>query len=122
MLINLTNHPFEKWDEKQKETALSQFGIVEDILFPEIDPLTNTKAVEELAKKYVSTCFIKMANTIDSKNAVHISGEPCFLFQFVTLAKGHGILCICSTTKRIVTNKDNIKTSVFQFQQFRNYY
>jgi hypothetical protein len=122
MLINLTNHPFEKWDIKQKETALSQFGIVEDIPFPEIDPLANTKKVEELAKKYISMCSVKMTNVIDSNSAVHISGEPCFLFQFVTQAKINNLTCVCSTTRRIVTEENNIKKSVFKFERFRNYY
>lgn len=38
MLINLSNHPYEKWDETQKQAAIEAFGRVEDYPFPPIDP------------------------------------------------------------------------------------
>ena len=122
MLINLTNHPHEKWGVKQKEIALSQFGSVENLSFPEIDPLINIEVVSSIADQYLSICITKLAATNDQSNAVHISGEPCFLFQFVSKAKANKLPCICSTTRRIVTNDNNIKTSIFQFEQFRSYF
>lgn len=121
MLINLSNHPFEKWEEKHQQAAFGQFGIVEDFDFPDVDPNANTDAVSQLAAEYLSACITKLETTDGNSDAIHISGEPCFLFQFVTLAKAHGIPCVCSTTQRLVTNDGNIKTSIFQFIQFRNY-
>lgn len=122
MLINLSNHPYEKWDEKQKYAALNQFGSVVDIPFPEIDPAADTEEVTSLVSEYLLQCKAKLAELIGTSNAVHISGEPCFLYQFVALAKEHQINCVCSTTLRLVRNEGNIKTSVFQFVQFRKYY
>lgn len=121
MLLNLSNHPYEKWDEKQKHTALNQFYSVEDIPFPEIDPVADTAEVALLAAEYLFRCKVKLAESKDKSNAVHISGEPCFLFQFVALAKEQQIDCVCSTTLRLVTNEGNLKTSIFQFVQFRKY-
>jgi len=122
MLINLSNHPFEDWDEKQKQTAMSAYGVVEDLPFPEVDPAAHTQVVAKLAADYLNTCIIKFGNTFCDTDSIHISGEPCFLFHFVTLSKVHGIPCISSTTRRLVTNEANIKTAIFHFVQFRNYY
>ena len=121
MLINLSNHPYEKWDEKQKNAALNQFGAVEDMPFPEIDPVADTEVVALVATEYLLRSKTKLAESKESNNAIHISGEPCFLFLFVTLAKKQNIPCVCSTTQRLVSNNGNIKTSVFQFVQFRKY-
>jgi hypothetical protein len=121
MLINLSNHPFEKWDEVHKQAAFKQYGIVEDFPFPDVDPNATTGEVAKLAAGFVAECVTKLQTTDGNPDAVHISGEPCFLFQFVTLAKAQGISCACSTTRRLVTNNGNIKTSVFQFVQFRKY-
>lgn len=121
MLINLSNHPFEDWDKKQKEVALSKYGVVEDLPFPEVDPAADTQAVVQLAAQYLTMCMVKFGKTAQTTDAVHISGEPCFLYHFVTIAKTKGINCICSTTKRTVTNQGNIKTMVFNFVNFRNY-
>ena len=122
MLINLSNHPFEKWEEKHQQAAFRQFGIVEDLVFPDVDPNADTDAISQLATEYLSVCLTKLETTDGNKDAIHISGEPCFLFQFVTLAKAHGILCVCSTTQRLVTNNGNIKTTIFKFNQFRTYF
>lgn len=123
MLINLSNHPYEKWDNVQKEAAILVYGIVVDLPFPEVDPMADTAKVDELATDYFLQCEAKLRASKDKNkiNAVHISGEPCFLFRFVTLAKSQGITCVCSTTRRLVTNDGNIKTSIFQFLQFRKY-
>lgn len=121
MLINLSNHPFDKWDEKQKQIALDQFGAVEDMTFPEIDPMADTEKVASLASEYLFRCKAKLTESKNEGNAVHISGEPCFMFLFVTLAKKHNIPCVCSTTQRLVTNNGNIKTSIFEFVRFRKY-
>jgi hypothetical protein len=121
MLINLSNHPFEKWDDAHKQAAFSHYGIVEDFAFPEVNPNADTDEVTRLAAEYLSACITKLETTDGKKDAIHISGEPCFLFQFVTLAKAQGILCVSSTTRRLVTSEGKIKTSVFQFVNFRKY-
>lgn len=121
MLINLSNHPFEDWDKKQKEVALSKYGAVEDLPFPEVDPAADTQSVAQLAAQYLTMSVVKFGKLVQTTDAVHISGEPCFLYHFVNLSKDHGITCICSTTHRLVSNEGNIKTTFFQFVQFRKY-
>ena len=57
-----------------------------------------------------------------SKQAVHVMGEMTFVYQFVHLMTEQGVLCVASTTKRIVTNQaNNTKTAKFEFIQFREY-
>ncbi|NOU45544.1 MAG: CRISPR-associated protein [Bacteroidales bacterium] len=121
MLLNLSNHPFENWETAQKEAALKQFGSVVDIPFPAVDPAINTEAVIRLCTEYLSQCISKFGKLLQPMDAIHITGEHCFVFQFVTLAKAHCIPCVCATTNRLVTYKDNIKVPGFQFIQFRNY-
>jgi hypothetical protein len=121
MLINLSNHPFDEWCETQRMIATSFYGITEDIIFPEIEPNLITEEVKNLSAHYLEECIKILRFSMDSINAVHISGEQCFVFHFVTLAKAQGINCVCSTTRRLVENEGNMKTSFFQFVQFRNY-
>lgn len=121
MLINLSNHPFEKWDDGHQQAAFREFGIVEDFPFPEVDPMATTDEVEELAKSYLVECMEKLKTSDGMPDAIHISGEPCFLFKLVTLAKAQGITCFCSTTRRLVINVGNTKNSVFKFVKFRKY-
>ncbi len=121
MLINLSNHPFKDWEVGHQKTAQVLYGQVEDIPFPGVDPKADTSSIVLLAAKYVKKCKIRFGGSLHTNDAVHISGEPCFLFHFIRLAKDQGIPCVCSTTQRLVTNNGNIKTSVFQFVQFRNY-
>lgn len=121
MLINLSNHPFEKWDNQHQQAAFCEFGIVEDFQFPNIAPDATTSEIIQLTVEYVQSCISKLKTTDGKPDAIHISGEPCFVFHFVTQAKAQGITCVCSTTKRVVSNQGNTKTSTFQFVKFRNY-
>jgi len=122
MLINLSNHPYSTWDKKEKEIAESLFGKVVDLSFPQIDPLADIKTVALLANDFVEKCINILLQGNNKQNAVHVTGEHCFVFQFVTIAKEKRLTCICSTTPRIVTSKNNIKSSIFKFESFRNYY
>ena len=121
MLINLSNHPFENWETAQKETALKLYCSVVDIPFPDVDPAINTEAVVRLCTEYLSKCISIFGKLFQPMDAIHITGEHCFVFQFVTIAKAQGLPCVCATTNRFVTYKDNIKVPGFQFVQFRNY-
>lgn len=121
MLINLSNHPSLNWQHPQINAAENKYDSVTDIPFPDIDPELDTDAVSELATIYLSRCHELLLGSNDNDNAIHVSGEPCFVFQFVTLAKNSGITCICSTTKRVVSSNAEIKTSIFEFVKFRKY-
>ena len=128
MLINLTNHPSDKWSERQKQTATEKYKEIEDIKFPQIEPSATIEDVLELAKKYVTEIKHKLnytdVNTFDFEtNAVHIMGEMTFTHNIIRLLDQNAIKCIASTTKRTSIEEENgRKISVFEFIKFRNYH
>lgn len=123
MLINLSNHPFNSWPENQKKAALKEYFEAQDVPFPVIDPEEETSQISELARKYTGRCLgILGQNGIDrSVAAVHIMGELTFCFALVAMLQKQGIRCIASTTRRIVEQSGNAKTSEFGFVRFRDY-
>ena len=52
MLINLTNHPFTQWCDKQLEAART-YGEIMDIPFPEVDENANEIYISALADEYL---------------------------------------------------------------------
>jgi hypothetical protein len=123
MLINLSNHPFSNWPSPQRVYAIHEFGTIQDIPFPPIDPNADAKAMLALAHEYAAYCTQQFDNlTIEqSVNAVHIMGELTFCFALVGLLQKKGIRCIASTTERIVTQNSSTRTSEFSFIRFRDY-
>jgi hypothetical protein len=124
MLINLSNHPKAKWDQAQLAAAEEQFGRIEDLSFPLIDPNASLAEVTAIARQYAEKCATLLAHQHHrEKSAVHIMGEFTFTYQFLKQMESLGILCVASTTERLVTeNADGSKTTVFKFVQFRPYF
>jgi len=121
MLVNLSNHPFAEWDERQRAAAVEQFGKVVDLPFPPIDPQWDTAQVTELAKAYLQQCRDLQRQSNDSF-AVHLAGELTFCFALATLLQQAGILVVASTTHRkILRNADGTTSRFFDFVQFRPY-
>ncbi|MEA3496634.1 MAG: hypothetical protein U9R42_11425 [Bacteroidota bacterium] len=124
MLINLSNHPQNKWSSKQKEIALKKFNNIIDLSFPAINPEFSKKDVRDIAENYFEKIIEIFNKTTDEKklNAVHIQGEFTFVFQLVSLLKNNNIKCIASTSKRKVTEvKNGKKIAEFEFVKFREY-
>ncbi|MFH0988540.1 MAG: CRISPR-associated protein [bacterium] len=124
MLLNLSNHPLDKWSAEQREAAEQQFGAVEDMPFPQLDPGASLEAINAVVDDYLTKCTerLKTAKT-DAANAIHLMGEYTFSYQFLKKMEALGIPCVASTTERIVTNNpDGSKTTVFKFVQFRPYF
>ena len=124
MLINLSNHPSEKWEKKQKSTANNNFGSITDLRFPAIDPSWDKEAVNKKVDEY----FDKISSVLDQcanepkPNAVHIQGEFTFVYQLVSLLKSSGIICVASTSTRNAVEVENGQKIVkFSFVQFRAY-
>lgn len=118
MLINLSNHPSQYWDKKQKEAALC-YGRVVDIPFPVVAPDAESHELQTLAHD----CVLKiLAMGKPEEITVHIMGEMTFTFLVVTRLKEMGIRCVASTTERKTTyNADGTKVSEFSFVKFREY-
>jgi hypothetical protein len=128
MLINLSNHPYEKWDETQKQAAIEAFGRVEDYPFPPIDPTASSAEVLELAHEYARECKMRFyfadipVGQVAENHAVHVQGEFTFTFQVVLLLKAEGVRCVASTSHRKTVDLGNGKKKLqFSFEQFREY-
>ncbi|HPE34649.1 MAG TPA: CRISPR-associated protein [Bacteroidales bacterium] len=122
MILNLSNHPTNQWDVKQKELANMLYGTIVDIPFPDISPTDDTKALVKLAKKYVGICMEKLNSSSEPHNAVHLMGEMTFSFALVAALQREGITCIASTTRRNVSDFGNGQKNVrFDFVSFREY-
>ncbi|MFN8257119.1 MAG: CRISPR-associated protein [Bacteroidales bacterium] len=136
MLINLSNHPSANWGTEQMQAAKAQFGLVEDLSFPNIDPTAGKAEIEELAQYYLKqikekaeTEKLQRAQSDDgvfsgrSKVAVNLMGERTFCFALFKLLQSENIQCVVSTTERVVLEEKNgLKTARFRFVQFRDYY
>lgn len=116
MLLNISNHPSNKWSKQQKDTAIKQFGTAQDLPFPQIPPEASSDDVCKLVEAYVSKVRESDANV------VHVMGEMTFTCALVNALQAIGIPCIASTTRRQVLEEDDgKKTSIFEFVQFRSY-
>ncbi|MGQ9845864.1 MAG: CRISPR-associated protein, partial [Caldisericia bacterium] len=79
MLLNLSNHPKDKWQSKQLETALKKYKSIVDLPFPSINPKANSYQVKKKAETYLKKCLSILAKSSDKFNAVHLMGEFTFV-------------------------------------------
>lgn len=119
MLINLTNHPLSRWSDKQKAAA-EVYGEIVDLPFPIIDETGDETYIKSLVEDY----FQRIIKLSEGKSVfVHLMGEMTFTFALVALLLRHNIICLSSTTKRIVQTDESgaKKEVVFQFERFRRF-
>ena len=119
MLINITNHPLDKWTSKQCTEAKQLFGTIVDIPFPNIDPTVDEQYIASLADDYLGKIL-----TLAGKDqiTVHLMGEMTFTYALLSRLKQHGIPRVASTTQRIVEERSNGEKVVqFNFVRFRYY-
>lgn len=121
MLINLSNHPMDKWDSSQLAAA-NRYGQIVDLPFPSVDPQATTGEIEKLAESFANKIFELFSSNSKSECAIHIMGELTFCFILVTKLQKAGIICLASTTQRqTIDHPNGSKISVFKFVQFREY-
>ncbi len=118
MFINFSNHLLSTWTEKQIKAA-KEYGELEEIVFPNINPQFTIEQVQMLATDYVA----KILTHYPIENlTVPVMGELTFCFSVVQQLKEKGVRCVASTTERVVEETDdNKKISKFTFVQFREY-
>lgn len=122
MLINLSNHPSELWDDKQKKQAIKLYGGIEDFIFPEVDPKATEEEVWDLAYDYIDMCLDFLSDYEGENNAVHIMGEFNFCFTLISGLLEFDIACVASTSRRISEKVEpNGKITRFKFVKFREY-
>lgn len=121
ILLNLSNHPHTIWSEHQLQAAREQYGDIEDIAFPVVDPTLDEEGIEQLAGEYLA----KIVTVAADKNAtpvVHLMGEYTFTFALANKLKAEGIDVVVSTSERQTEmNADGSKTIRFDFVRFRKY-
>ena len=118
MLLNLSNHPSDKWAQEQLDAAQIQYGGVVDMPFPQINPEATTDEVVALAKEYARKIILHTP----SISTVHLMGEMTFVIALVPMLQAAGIEVVCSTTERIVLEEQaGKKTLQFRFCRFRAY-
>lgn len=118
MLINITNHPYATWDEKQK-TAAQVYGECVDMPFPNISPQMDEDGVNRIVESFVER-IMKMA--VVDKLTVHVMGEFTFCYALIRKLHQAGVRCVASCTERDVTILENGSKQVkFHFTRFREY-
>ena len=119
MLINLSNHPSDKWSEAQTAAANEQFGEIVDLPFPQIAPDATKADIAHIAQDYL-TRVQQIGQPNDT--AIHIMGEMTLTFALVQMLKDAGYRCYASTTVReVYESEPGKKTVIFQFVSFREY-
>lgn len=119
MLINLSNHPSDKWSEKQLRTALKVYKSIVDLPFPNISPKASSNQVRKKAEAYLKKITSLLKKSSDKNNAVHLMGEFTFVILLYEMLKKKNISVIVSTSQRIVEEHAGKKTVVFNFIKFR---
>jgi len=115
-LLNLSNHPSERWSKEQKAAAMEQYESITDLPFPNIDPVMTNEDLEQLADEYLDRILGAQPT------AVHLMGEMTFTHALVQKLKAAGIPCVASTSQRLAEElPDGTKKVRFQFVQFRAY-
>ncbi|MBE7038340.1 MAG: hypothetical protein E7404_05520 [Ruminococcaceae bacterium] len=116
MFVNFSNHPSEKWEEKQINKAL-EFGKITDIPFPDVSPEMSEDEIDDIAKDIVEKIV-----SLNPK-AVMCQGEYTLSFNVSLrlLKKGINVVCACSERCTIETQsgKNNMRNSLFSFVKFR---
>lgn len=126
MFINISNHPSSKWGIEQIEAAKKLGGNIIDIPFPNVSPNATKSEIFRLVDEIGCIVLEKTKELSNVIDYVHVMGEQGFVFSFVNyihLFKNifNNIICVHSTTERIVEEKDGQKVSTFKFVQFREY-
>lgn len=143
IFINLTNHPMDRWEDKQLKAARALLSPSEELEvemvelpFPHIDPNASHKQVKDLAAEYVQK-VIEAATYVSpatlslpawkdlAVTAILVMGEMNFTYHFVTKIKAaysDRMRCFATTSNRnTVDNEDGTKSVKFEFTQFRHY-
>ena len=118
-MINLSNHPSDKWSEKQLVCA-SQYGDVIDLSFPSVDPYGTSQYIDDLVQEY----FDKIMEFHDP--VVMLQGEYLFTYRLINKLKAAGITVLASCSERrtieyIDENGHTSRKSEFEFVNFKEY-
>lgn len=112
--VNFSNHPSDKWETKQRQSALA-YGEIVDLPFPEVDAEADETRIEDMAAAYVG----KILDL--HPGAVLCQGEFCLAFQVASRLKAQGVTVLAACSRREVKVDGNRKETIFEFVRFRKY-
>lgn len=119
MFINISNHSLKMWKGKQLEEA-KRFGELHEIPFPYIEPDWDSEKLSSLAIEYVKKVQVLLP-VPDAQSAIHLVGEPVFVFKLTRMLLEDGYFVVASTTHRRVEMTGDEKIVYFDFIRFRSY-
>lgn len=118
MLINLSNHPYALWGDRQKKAA-AIYGTTIDLPFPSVAPDADEEEIRRLADLYLKR-VLGMGKA--EAFTVHIMGEQTLCFALISSLHRLGIPCIASCAARdVIMQPDGHKLVNFNFIRFRKY-
>ena len=118
VLVNVSNHPSDKWPDAQKNAAAQWADQLVDRPFPHVSPLLDAAELVALAEHIADELQERYARIA----AVHLMGELTLTYALVGILHKRGFTVLASTTERIVhAEEDGRKTSEFRFVRFREY-
>ncbi|MCR5123421.1 MAG: hypothetical protein K6B74_13495 [Ruminococcus sp.] len=117
--INISNHPSERWSDKQKSTA-ERYGEIVDLSFPPISPYADSDEIDRLVSEYCGK------TEEHDCAAVMVQGEFVFTYRLVGRLKEKGITVLSACSERRAAEHtdesgNTVKTSEFVFVGFREY-
>ncbi len=122
VLINHSNHPSIKWDDRQRE----DWDKIIDIPFPTVSPCADTDEVYALAKEHCEKILWEIAEHEGCDVYVYVAGEYTYCYILHDLLKEYlpSLKLAIPTTARMVmerTKEDGTteKVSVFEFVRWR---
>ncbi len=114
IFINLTNHPSDKWDEKQIMAA-NQYGSIVDIPFPAIPAECDENYIKELGAELVKKILG------NNPTAVLCQGEFTLAYYVISELRKKNIIVLAACSNRKVKEDGNKKIVEFSFERFREY-
>ena len=119
MIINLSNHPSEGWQEKQRAAARC-YGEIVDMPFPVIPAESGEGDIASFVRDYLGRIEALRPD------AVFLMGEYTFVYMMAGELEERGIPALSSSSERIVTERtmeDGAieKSTRFDFVRFRRY-
>lgn len=117
MLINLTNHTLKAW-AKEQLAAASAYGEAVDYPFPTVSPAATEEDIAATADSIVADVTARYG----TECTVHLMGEFTMTAALLQRFQQRGIVCVASTTERIVSETEpGKKVAEFKFVKFRKY-
>ncbi len=112
--INLTNHPSDKWDDKQRKAA-EEYGTIIDIPFPDVPATASEEEIRQLGDNTVKIVMEQ------DPYVVLCQGEFTLAFRIINALMDKGVMVVAACSERDAVVSGNKKESYFDFTKFRRF-